>query len=367
MCRRKLGNREGRVRYLRAGLIAAACLALPSTALATVTTAPNGHRLSVMLRHGIKGGPTAGKGSTGGAVLVSHGGPVLQGETPYLIFWTPTGHPIASSSEALLEQYLTDTATDSAAGSTDNVFSVLAQYGAPYGQSFSTANQAISDSNPYPAQQTGCTVAPGMTACVTDSSLQAEISRVITADKLPSGVSGSGSTPIFFMITPVDVNVCTGGNVCSSNNFCAYHSYFADNGQDVLYASVPFSVFANGNTKGCQTDGLTGYQTPVGSGGDEAYNVADDLSHEFSEMATDPLINAWYSKQGLEVADLCEAYGPTANTSKGLSPLAYSPAFGGGNGTLYDQIINGNEYYNQTEYSNKDGKCMTGETVIPKH
>lgn len=318
-----------------------------------------------MLRHGIKGDRSTGKGGTGSAVLLSHGGPVLQGEAPYLIFWTPSNHPIASSSESLLERYLTDTSADSALGSTSNVFSVLTQYGAPYSQTFSTANQAIVDSNPYPAQQTGCALATGMTACVTDASLQAEISRLIAAGTVP--LRAAGSTPIFFMITPVDVNVCTGGNVCSSNDFCAYHSYFSNGGQDVLYASVPFSVFANGNTKGCQTDQYKNYETPAGPfAGDEAYNVADDLSHEFSETATDPLINAWYSKQGLEVGDLCEAYASTANTNKGLSPLAYAPAYGDATaGTLYDQIINGDEYYNQTEYSNTDGQCMTGETALP--
>lgn len=364
----KLGNREGQVRYLRAGLIAAACLALPSTALAAITTAPNGHRLSVMLRNGIKGGPTGkGHGGTTAAVLLSHGGPVLQGEVPYLIYWTPSGYPIASSSENLLNQYLSDATAASNAGATNNVYSVLAQYNAPYDQAFTTAD-AIPDSNPYPTATTGCTIAPGMAACVTDSEIQAEISKLIATNTIPqpSTPNGMGMTQIYFVITPVNVNVCTGGNVCSSNDFCAYHSYFSNGGQDVLYASVPFSVFANGNTKGCQTDQYKNYETPAGPfAGDEAYNVADDLSHEFSETATDPLINAWYSKQGLEVGDLCEAYASTANTNKGLSPLAYAPAYGDSTaGTLYDQVINGDEYYNQTEYSNAAGGCQAGITPL---
>jgi hypothetical protein len=46
--------------------------------------------------------------------------------------------------------------------------------------------------------------------------------------------------------------------------------------------------------------------------------------------------------------------------------LAYAPAFGDSStGTLYDQIINGNQYYNQTEYSNSAGQCMTGATALP--
>lgn len=353
------------MRHLRVGLIVAAFLVLPSMATAAVTKAPNGHRLSVMLRNGIKG-PASGGPSKRSGVLQSHGGPVLQSEAPYLVYWTPPGYGIAPSSEGLLDQYLTDAAVASGKHSTTNVFSVLGQYGAPYAQTFSASSQAIVDSDPYPAKQTGCTLAAGMTGCVTDASIQAELSNLIDTGNLPTPTTpGSGTTPIFFVITPVDVNVCLGGNTCSSNNFCAYHSFYVNNGDDVLYASVPFSVFADGNTKGCQTDGLSGYQTPVGPSGDEAYNIADDLSHEFSETITDPLINAWYSKNGLEVADLCEAYAPTASTSKGLSPLAYAPAFTNPKtGGLYDQVISGDEYYNQTEFSNSTGRCMTGTSAL---
>lgn len=165
---------------------------------------------------------------------------------------------------------------------------------------------------------------------------------------------------MFFVITPVDVNVCLGGNTCSSNNFCAYHDVYTHNGHDVLY----FSVFAT-STKGCQTDQYSIYETPVGSGGDQAYNVADDLSHELSEMITDPLINAWYSSHGFEVGDLCEAYAPIADTSKGVSPLAYAPAFGNSSaGTLYDQVISSDEYYNQTEFSNSGNTCLAGTAAL---
>lgn len=346
------------MRFLRAGLVVAACLALPAAASATVTRAPNGHRLSLMLRHGIKGG--GGSRTSSGAVLLYHRGPVLTAEAPYLIYWTPGGtsgpYSVASSSTTLLDTYMSDVAA--ASGATTNVYSVLDQYGAPYNQTFSPAQVVTDTTNSYPGS--GCSLAPGMTACVSDASIRAEIASVIAANNLTLSTPGSGTTPVFFVITPADVNVCTSTSQCVNNSFCAYHSYFTDGKQDVLYASVPFSVFANGNTKGCQTDAYPNtYETPAGAyHGDEAYNVADDLSHELSETITDPLINAWYSKNGLEVGDLCEAYGAT-NTAKGLSLLAYSPAYGDASkGTLYDQLINGDQYYNQTEYSNSAGQCM---------
>lgn len=351
-----------RVRYLRTTLIfAVAAMAwFATSASAFVTHTPKGHPISVMFRGGAK--PSPGKPSSGG-VLLSHGGPVLPSETPYLIFWTPSGHAIPSSSENLMSQYLSDVAAAATTNSTTNVYSVLGQYNTPYSQTFIKSTQAVFDTNSYPSSQSGCSLATGMTACVTDASLQAEIGNLITAGRLPQpSAPGSGTTPIFFMVTPVDVNVCTSGGSCVNNSFCAYHDYFAHNGTNVLYSAVPFSVFAT-SSKGCQTDGYSSYETPLGPTGDEAYNIADDLSHELSETITDPLINAWYSKNGLEVGDLCEAYGPAANTSKGLSPLAYSPAIGTpSSGMLYDQVINGDHYYNQTEFSNSAGGCLTGVT-----
>ena len=352
------------MRYLRVGLtMTAACLVLASTAGAVVTHTPNGHRVSVMLKRGTKGpsGPNPSKGG----VLFSHGGPVLAAEAPYLIFWTPSGHSISSASESLMDRYVGDVAAGSPR-STTNVYSVLAQYGAPYSQTFSTKTQAVIDTDQYPTNQSGCQLATGMTACVTDASIQGEIGSLIDAGKLPKpSAPGTGTTPIFFVITPVDVNVCLTSGQCASNNFCAYHDYFPHSGSNILYASVPFSVFAN-NPKGCQTDQYSIYETPVGSSGDQAYNIADDLSHELSETITDPLINAWYASNGLEVGDLCEAYAARVNISKGLSPLAYAPAFGTpSTGVLYDQVINGDQYYNQTEFSNSANRCLPGTTPLP--
>ena len=345
--------------------VVVACMGVwAATASAVVMRPVNGHPISLMPHGAAKG---SRGGSTGGAVLLNHNGPVLSAAAPHVIYWAPSGHPIAGNSQALVNRYLTDVAAVSSStaknASSTNVYSVLAQYGSPYNQSFGSAS-AVLDTNPYPAKETGCKLATGMTACVNDSALQAEITRLITAGRLPApGTPGAGTTPVYFMITPVDVNVCASGG-CASTSFCAYHTYFTSGGSDVLYASVPFSVFAS-SSKGCQTDGTPTYLTPSGTySGDEAYNVADDLSHELSEVITDPLINAWYSGNGYEVADLCEAYAATADTSKGVSPLAYAPAFTDAGGGTYDQLIHGDEYYNQTEYSNSAGQCAAGVTPL---
>ncbi|HLY49235.1 MAG TPA: hypothetical protein VKR21_08565 [Solirubrobacteraceae bacterium] len=372
------------MRSLRNVLIAAiATMGLFTTAAgAVVMKTTRGHRVSVTLRAGVKRSHLRGLSlvrsrtsrarASAGGVLLYHGGPVLHSEAPYLIYWTPAGHSIPSSNQTVLNQYLSDVAIDS--GGTDNVYAVLTQYSdtsgaASYSQTFGSS-QVIQDTHAYPANNKGgCPLATGITACVTDGQLQAEITRLIGVDHLGTGVGAHA--PIYFVITPQDVNVCLSGGACSTNNFCAYHGFFNDGSAPVLYSSVPFSVWAGGSVKGCQDDGTAVYQTPdQGSQrkffGDHGYQIADNLSHELSETITDPLINAWYTSGfGSEVGDLCEAFAPVSNPNKDLSAHAYFPTLAGtaAAGDLVDQFFNGHYYYNQTEWSNAAGDCMATPTT----
>lgn len=373
------------MRYLRCGLVGAVAAMglLAASAGAVVLKTTRGHRVSVTLRAGVTRSHLHGlravrsrvvraRASAGG-VLLYHGGPVLHSEAPYLIYWTPAGHTISGSNQTVLNQYMSDVAADS--GGSDNVYAVLTQYNdttgaAAYSQTFGSS-QAIQDTHAYPAasKNGGCPLATGITACVTDGQLQAEITRLITADHLRTGVGPNA--PIYFVITPQDVNVCLSGGACSTNNFCAYHDYFKDGSTPVLYSSVPFSVWAGGSVKGCQDDGTSVYQTPdQGSQrkffGDHAYQIADNLSHELSETITDPLINAWFTSGfGSEVGDLCEAFAPVSNPDKDVSAHAYFPTLAGTEaaGDLVDQFFSGHYYYNQTEWSNAAGDCMATPTT----
>lgn len=368
------------MRYLRPCLImAAACAALfVPAASAVVLKTGVGHRVSLRLRSGhftanglsaVKTGASGAQASSVGDVRW-RGGPVLHSEDPYLVFWAPAGHTIPSSSRTVLARYMSDVAADSGGG--NNVYGVLTQYTdsagpAAYAQSFGSA-QVINDGHRYPANNGGCSVDPGTTACVSDAQLQAEVARVVRADRLPSGV-GPGA-PIYFVITPQDVNVCFAAGQCSSNVFCAYHSFFMDAGNPVLYSPVPFNIWANGSTKGCQDDGTAVYQTPdQGSQallhGDHAYQIADNLSHELSETITDPLLDAWFNNNGSEVGDLCEAFAPMSKPEKDVSAHAYFPIVTGteSGGDLVDQFFSGDYYYNQTEWSNATGDCMATPTT----
>jgi PKD repeat protein len=123
---------------------------------------------------------------------------------------------------------------------------------------------------------------------------------------------------------------------------------------------VPFIVWTVNPSKGCQVDSNPSkYQSP---NNDEADNIADDLSHELSESITDPLGTGWFNNTGgNEVSDNCQSYGPTADPFAGESPNAYEPTLGGdaAAGTLFDQAINGDRYYTQTNWSNGNVGCQT--------
>lgn len=289
-----------------------------------------------------------------------HGGPVLHSSTPYLIFWDPD-HEFTSADKALFERYFTDVAADS--GKSSDVFGVIRQYTdasgfADYQQHWSSS-QAITDTDPYPTSGQ-CTENAGFTetACLYDAQIQAEVQHLITVDGLPDGINGTSATPIYFVITPPDVNSCFSDDVtCADNYYCAYHSNFTDSSSnDVIYADIPTLLDVN-DPKGCQGDDTSQVQDP--NGNPEVEIAIDNMSHEDNESITDPDGDAWWdSNSGNEVSDNC-AFTGSFDPQGGYNPDAYLPTLGGSAsaGTLFDQLINGDDYYTQSVWSNGDVNC----------
>ena len=165
------------------------------------------------------------------------------------------------------------------------------------------------------------------------------------------------------MILPSAVNICIDdGLICADSGMCAYHGDLSLRHADtVLYAAIPvqasFSYDGLGWPKICQNDRTPAVQEP---NGDIADVLVGLLSHEYSETITDPISpTGWYSPDtGNEVGDNCQWAGRFAPL--GLSnPNAYTPVLGGNAsaGTLFDQTINGEHFYTQSEWSNGDGSC----------
>jgi PKD repeat protein len=334
---------------------------------AVVVRESNGRLAGVTLRAGVspaslRGGVAPSRSAanpfSSNGNLDYHSGPVLHGSAPYLVFWDP-GSQISAADKVLYERYFADVAADS--GKATNVFSVGRQFTdstgfADYNQAWSSSH-AITDTQAYPT--TGqCTEHSfsGETACLFDAQLQAEVTRLIAADGLPTGITGDA--PIYFVVTPPTVNSCISDNTtCADNLFCAYHSSYTDGAATVLYADVP-TLLAVQHPKGCQADNNSVVQEPNGR------PIADVaikyMSHEDNESITDPLGTAWWdTNSGNEDGDNCNFYGPTVDPTNSSNPNAFSPTLGGSAsaGTLYDQLINGNPYYTQSEWSNGDINC----------
>jgi PKD repeat protein len=304
--------------------------------------------------------------------LEYHHGPVMHSVTTHVIYWDPGGE-FTPTTKGIFNKFFTDVAHDS--GLATNVFGVGGQY------TDSTGNAAYSstfapgkvDKNSYPS--TGnCTTPNGVHAdpgpyskCLFDQQLQSELSTYIEKEGLPKG-----PTQLYFLLLPHKVVSCfpeedpeIAEEACSNNVFCAYHSSIegSTEAEEILYANIPFSLLDTGSAKGCQFDGNSAIQLPNGdaTGTNETTRFADVAlkytSHEYIEAATDPLGTAWWGANGEEIGDKCNFAG--SGTGAGEDPNAFLPTLGGSTSpTLYNQLINGDHFYLQSEWDNTGKACL---------
>jgi hypothetical protein len=264
------------------------------------------------------------------------GGPVLHSNRTHVIFWQPSGSGLTFEPgyESLVESFLANVAADSRRPT--SVYGLTGQYGDGFGAAAydSTYAGAVVATDQLPTS--GCVEppvsGPGWTVCLTDSQLQAEIQHVVRADRLPTN---NGN--VYFLVTPKGLGSCTdtsstscalGGSV---SGYCAYHSITSDG--VVLYAVIPYNAVPGH----CQSD----KPRPNGSTADPTVSV---ISHEHSEMVTDPAGDAWIDSSGKESGDLCLTN--------------FGPAIGGSGATAWNEQIHGGHYFLQEEWSNENSSCQ---------
>src|SRR5207248_3011678 len=68
------------------------------------------------------------------------------------------------------------------------------------------------------------------------------------------------------------------------------------------------------------------------------------ISHEHSEMVTDPSGDAWIDSAGMEDGDLCVA--------------TFGAPIGGSGAAAWNEDIDGGHYFLQEEWSNRNGGCQ---------
>src|SRR5262249_51700392 len=134
-------------------------------------------------------------------------------------------------------------------------------------------------------------VCPGPTACtVTDSQIQAELTKQINASVLPAPQTDAhGIINTYYAIYfPPNVTITDGtASTCVAGGFCAYHS---NTGSLIPYGVLPDFAPPSACSRGC-------------GGGTLFQNVTAVSSHELSEAVTDAQVGsatifgpplAWY-------------------------------------------------------------------------
>jgi hypothetical protein len=298
--------------------------------------------------------------------LSFHGGVVQHGTTVYAIFWeppcvpgscpTPSGYYYLSPSyRGLVQQYFSDLATESY--TTADTISVTTQYydlsGPGKSKNFVSYKigfgGTIIDHDTLPTSGCANYSFGGVgtsTECMTDAQIQAEVNRIVAVLKLPRGLGYQ-----YFLYTPFTTASCfssseVAGNCydpSSESGFCAYHSAFTPAGLPVtLYANMPYN-----QVSGCYG---TPEQQPNGSDADP---VISTTSHELSETMTDPTHGGWWnSSTGEEIGDQCAyTYGGA------LGSTVYGPSAG-----QFNQVIAGDFYWAQEEWSNRANACEQRNT-----
>jgi hypothetical protein len=348
---------------LRSAVILAVALAavlsasVAASASAEVTHNPKGHFLGIMPSSLHRTVLTAGT-AQGTPPLTYHGGPVVHSSRVYAIYWRPPGTYIPAGYQAQIAQYFTDVAASS--WKTTNVYAALTQYCSGVANGASSCPSASDNFSSYSVAYGGAfidtaskfpttgncpnyTLGDGTTStnCLTDAQIQAEVNKVVTAEKWATGLGTE-----FFVFTPAHVGECfTIGGTSDPNGgcydpefspgFCAYHSNV---GGTKLYAFQPWA-----DLPGCQ------YSTPNNpypndNGADITLNV---VSHEHNETMSDPLGTSWYDSQGYENGDECAWLALTTHYN---------------NIGDYSQVINGDDYLLQSEWSNRAKNCVLSNT-----
>jgi hypothetical protein len=137
---------------------------------------------------------------------------------------------------------------------------------------------------------------------LSDAQIQAVVSSAISSGRLPKDTNG-----VYFVLTSADVTASSG--FCTQ--YCGWHTHGTIAGSDIKYSFI-------GNPDRCPSACEAQTTGPNGNAG--ADGMASIISHELEEATSDPDLNAWYDRRGMENADKCAwTFGTTYTTSNGAS------------------------------------------------
>ena len=135
---------------------------------------------------------------------------------------------------------------------------------------------------------------------LSDSDVKGIVSESIASGRLPKDANG-----VYFVLGAEDVNETSG--LCVQ--YCGWHSSSNLLGSDIKYAFI-------GNPARCPS--ACEPQTSSPNDNPAADAMASVVVHELSESITDPDLNAWYDRRGMESADKCSwSFGATQTAANG--------------------------------------------------
>jgi PKD repeat protein len=341
-----------------------------------------------------------------------HKGPVLNSSDVYVIYWDPN-HSYRGDWERLIDGFFQGVGEES--GALGNVFGLDGQYRDAQGIAANqlTFRGSYKDEDLYPTTAEGgnCTERAAV-VCLTDRQIQAELKHMITSVDPP--LPGATGTPIYYMLTPPGVTVCTDASssgTCSNSaaleeeaekitkkevrhpaetGICGYHSAIGLAGSNPIpYVVQPWIAGYAGlyiekadplttssptpDVLGCQDDReLEEPNQLVGLNpfGNYAEGLADviinDLSIEQRDVVTDPFLTGWYQNgTNAEQGDGCQFdFGPPPKNPAEPNPETHA-------GTVSDESIAGRAYYlswafNSTALTRNEGvTCASGVSLDP--
>ncbi|MFI3157878.1 MAG: hypothetical protein QX199_17155 [Methylococcaceae bacterium] len=289
------------------------------------------HAIHVLPKTAIRAARAAMATKNPGPLLYSKGGSVMNNVTIYAIYWTPptlqNGTPAVMSSayQALQTRLITDYPGHGLANNNTQYYQNI-NGNISYISSQGSFGGAYIDTSPYPNSKCRASTTPN--TCITDADIAAKVQEVAALQGRPGGLN-----TLFMVYTAKGEDVCDDGTAssqCANTDYCGYHSYIDQTSPTLIYAIMPY-----GDPAGCG-----GAKTPNNNPAAEA--AMNTASHEIAEAITDPLLDAWMTAGGDEIADICGGYG--TNTWKSGSA---------------NQMWNGHFYELQQEYNNHTKSCAS--------
>ena len=213
------------------------------------------------------GKPSRPGGSSNG--IDYHGGPVMTAgaKNVYFIWY---GNWAGNSATQILPDLMSNLGGSSYFGINTTYYNASNVHVSNYVHYFGSATDAYSHGT-----------------SLSDSAIQAVVAGAITSGSLPQDTEG-----VYFVLTSSDVTASSG--FCTQ--YCGWHTHGTIGGKDIKYSFV-------GNPDRCPSACAEQTTGPNGNAG--ADGMASIMAHELEEAVTDPDLNAWYDRRGMENADKC--------------------------------------------------------------